>query len=174
MTKCLLVTVSHLTIVYNHQTCFQTQSFCTFVGCGNLPKRAVPAKTMHYLYYYYHHYHNTHILLYGMMVTYVSTWNALLTRLRVRCWQVADEDPRILVRGEEPVVSARRIPRAHTGHVPFPVVVRAPRHVARRRIRLGRSRHRRLAAAHLGQLNNTAATATSTTASTDAAVSVSS
>jgi len=96
----------------------------------------------------------------------------LLTRSRARCSQVVDEDPRILVRGEEPVVSARRVPRPHTGHVPFPVVVRAPRHVGRRRARLGRSRHRRLAAAHLGQLNDTA---TATAASTaDAAVAVSS
>lgn len=107
-------------------------------------------------------------------MTYLHMKNSLLTRSRALCSQVVDEDPRILVRGEEPVVSARRVPRAHTGHVPFPVVVRAPRHVGRRRARLGRSRHRRLAAAHLGQLNDTA-TATSTTASTaDAAVAVSS
>jgi len=103
--------------------------------------------------------------------------NASLTRFRTRCSQVIDEDPRILVRGEEPVVSARRVPRAHTGHVSFPVVVRAPRHVGRRRARLGRSHHRRLAAAHLGQLNDTAiatSTATAAASTADAAVSVSS
>lgn len=71
-------------------------------------------------------------------------------------------------------MSARRVPRAHTGHMPFPVVVRAPRHVGRRHVRLRRSRHRRLAAAHLGQLNDTANVTFAAAFTADAAVAVSS
>lgn len=67
--------------------------------------------------------------------------------------QAFDDDTGFRVRGEEPVVSARRISRTHTGHVPLLIVLRqsGSRPI---RLRSGRSRGRRAATAHLGTLNS--------------------